>query len=1130
MFKKLRQASPIIVLIIMLIISTFYAFMTVYAADGFATKDKNWDRIKNSLASSSDETYPYNATNDITITSVGMDITYGTTRPLVTYIGEVPERETKKDNGDYIDNFAGTYSVGGTSLDCGGTHGEGDACNGVSAFDYWGFDDCTTCQANILPLNDDHNATLAQMQNVNSDSVISLRLYALSNYTSSWFENIIYAIVKFFANFGTMLISVIIGAKNINMEEIMEVLQLDKLITSFKDVFIGKDGQISAFMAFCIIMFIFAVVAYVIRYVKGGQKESSILNLISTALIGLLVIGMSMAGNLTDLGGSLSNVAAELMYATTGSLSDSSQNTANSKVFLTEIEDENNTNKVIQLQEMSFINKAYIELQICAQFNVKGIDKLNLSNLHDSDGTIAKNTLEMIGDGDFEENFGNNLGYYYWFANSSATEKTDLNATYPDTNTVAAKQKLSSMITYLQKCYNAAVEDGDTAAQNRIKDIILAFASPRGSQGIVTILIYTVVLVVLALCLFKYALNVMMSKIGLFLALMGMTIAGPLMVTNNKKLVGTGKHIMGLLVVSFIHITVYSIVFDLILYLVSAVISPDLIDLLVAAVLTILLFYFNPIIQNTLKRALENVERNVAGEYSQNKRAMKNWANTKMRNAVNSYDRKSKIVGYDENGEAIRQNNAGNRLSKLLHQAQNNVFNEGTQRQGILKINAEQNEARRREIANSNSAKRRAAEALVEKTQDKISKSATAYKKQLEFEANERKKDAYAVDEYGTTFNEENLTASELEKKREIDRLINQYNNTHFSKEQEEQDLLNDRSTIEQQLKNAQDTKNSLDNNPEASTKTKVQASMHLAKMQEKYNENQRKLDALAKEREAFDNEQRQRAEKINTNSRNLVAEIDNRVINDTLKANDLDGYSTIDEAAEHTAQNDHKDELSKAINNQITVAAIDANTKQKGKIGAESTVNREAVESLAAAEYQKKQLENNQLVSDKREAVEQSKQIVDAVMRKNNSHAGDAAVTAARMEHDKAWQEHGIKKKVEGHKTALQHTKEAKAADKANKAEGKAIYKEAKKDNGRHASHATISEQINSSMKQLETQSRQIESERASLDRARRDEMRATAAKGDANAFNVNRGATAHPEPTQRQVSPTAARREDYQ
>ena len=1109
MNKKLRLCLPVIVLSILLLISSFLSIFVVYAGNGFMDNNWDWKGYKNRIYATDTSTYPFDVLADDSetkkpvVNSIGLDIIYGKTRPIIFYNGGLPEENVTNDDGDLIDNYD-SYAIPDTTLDCGGEHGAGGLTNpgNVTAYDYWGFDDCGNCVA----MDSEGKITLNDMQNVNKDKVVSLRLYALSNCNygvMAVLANVLYFLVQGLASIANFIVDTIIKAKNIDMNSILEILQLDKLAKTFSGTFIAdsEKGTLSPFMAFAIIMFIFAIVMYVIRYVKGGNKTESLSNIIITTLCGILVIGMCLTGKIHTLGSSLSTMSERLMYSVAGSMSE--VESSGTSLFVTDIIDEERQNQVTQMQEISLINKTFIDLQICTQFGVKDIDDLLVDNLGDANGGIAKETLAYANDVDFESNFGNNLGYYYWFAHSSAKEKTDKNKTIPETNTSAIDKKLDSMMTYLQKCYN----NGNSSTQTKIQNIVLGFATPHTIVGSATMLLFAVILVLLALCTLKYALNVMFAKLGMFFALVGMTLAGPFLVTNNKKLVSIGKSILGLLVVSLLHITVYSIFFDLIIFIISSIISPKFSDLLIAAFLTGLLFYFNPIIQQTLKKMLEKTSNTVCKEYSQSARMAKQWARQKATNLKNNYDSSEKIVGYDENNNPIKQTRKGDRLSKLMNQGFNNVFNEGQSREGIFKINSDMNTERRNKEASSRGQLRKVAESKVRDVQEKINKDKEAYEKQFEFESNQRKRDTYIENKQGTTFNESLLTNDELLDKQELDNLIKSKESMIFTGDREEKDLLDEADKLKQNISNCQANVDNLSKNgaSEQSINAQKQA---LARAQMKYASNQQKLSKIQADKQQFEREKREKEEEIHKKTSNLQEKIDSRIKQDILTENGYSESKSFEEAASRQAQADNKEELSEALKSNIETAKADADEKlvSQGKIGSMKTVNKDALQSLASAEYQLRQLDQDKLVSDKSEADAITKNVVDSIARsKEFSHDVTSTKHAATayMEHDAASNKRTRGERKLAHQKARRDVNEAVSKDRELIKEGTKIELQARKDTNSLFS-TRVSEDITAAFKNLEIQERQIHKAQTDLDTSRKSFQQTTTTTNTTRRTNL--------------------------
>ena len=136
-----------------------------------------------------------------------------------------------------------------------------------------------------------------------------------------------------------------------------------------------------------------------------------------------------------------------------------------------------------------------------------------------------------IDDSDEAKEFNNNLGYYFWFANSESEKKITGNLEIPSTSTLASEAKLSSIITQLQHSYNATKS---SEVKARILDIVKGISQTTGINGFLPMLLFIGVLVALFYCLLGYGLRVLINEIMLMLSILGMSLAGVLLLTVHK--------------------------------------------------------------------------------------------------------------------------------------------------------------------------------------------------------------------------------------------------------------------------------------------------------------------------------------------------------------------------------------------------------------------------------------------------------------------------------------------------------------------------------------------------------------------------------------------------------------------
>lgn len=637
--KTSKVTRLVVLLFICSIILSSFIFTGCQRQDFSGTYDTN--------IAANNRTYPFDETGT-TIKSVGLDIVYGTKKSLVQYHGEIPYLEThNKDTEERLKEFNNNNwpVVKGTTL-FGNNNVYGRS---VPVAQYWG-------KVSFTKDKDGHikRADLEKEIYKTSD-IKSLRLYALHITYDDFFlfiGNALYLIFSTICQLAMMILSLIVAAKNIDATAILRAMKLEEASKIITKAFIWnpETKTLSAFAVICIILFISTIVGFVISYVKGTQQKITKRDIAVYALVGLLLVGAALSGRLNSIGSILSNTVSQMLY-TVASASSGSQG-----AFFTTV-DKTNQNRLLQVQEMSLVNKAYIDIQLCTQFKVGSVKDLDMEYLGDTSYFYATRTLQGInGNTNLKEEFDGNLGYYFWFANSGAVSKTKNNTTLPKTNPVSAKEKISSTINWLQTMYTI----GDDTHKARILNLMDGLASPDTMSGFARMLILGWVIIIMCLCLWRYAKDVLFAKIQMMVALLGLAVAGPLMITGKKKLVATAKDLVALIFISFIEITVYSLMFDAILYLVSALLGPNFIEMVVPLILLILLLKFNKKLNEKIHEFTSQMESSMLssnGMVYQAKRGISNWYDAKhsklTEGASNLWNNKLQKNVYDDEGNFV---------------------------------------------------------------------------------------------------------------------------------------------------------------------------------------------------------------------------------------------------------------------------------------------------------------------------------------------------------------------------------------------------------------------------------------------------------------------------------------------
>ena len=722
---KFNKKSKVMRIIVLLFICSIFSSLFIFT--GCAPKDFS-DTFDTNIAANS-RTYPYSE-SDAKVKSVSMDILYGTKKSLVQYRGEVPYDQThekigEKTSTEVIKDFKDYYSVWKTSIYSDGANAPyagffSNINNAYVPIDaYWGKNIQT-----VLPTKDDKiNKTDLENAINNRTNVTSLRLYALSNPTPEIILYIGNGVYMFFAGIcqlAMMVLSLIVAAKNIEATTFLEAMHLEKANEIITQAFIwNKDTKsLSAFTMICIILFISTVVGFAISYAKGTQSKITKRDIAVYLIVGILLIGAALTGNLYKIGSTLSNISSKLLYAVACASTDSN-------AFKIDVENTKNENKLLQSQEMSLVNKSYIDIQICTQFNVGSIKDLDMQTLGDTNFAAANFLRGKSNNIDWDQEFDKNLGYYFWFADSGAIEKTKNNATIPTTNPTSAKFKLNSLITYLQILYN----HGDASAKAKILSIMQGLVTPNTTAGFARMAILGVVIILLCLCLWRYAKDVLFAKVQMMVALLGLAIAGPLMITGKQKLVATAKDLVALIFISFIEITIHSLMFDAILYLISILLGPDFFSMVIPLILMILLFKFNKVLNEKIHAFTSNMESNMLsnnGIVHQAKRGISNWYTDKQSKVDEGIkwlqDRKRNV--YDADGNKVGETAMFAGASGFVLGALANSRKKSSESESLLKIGSDAFHARKENKATAEAKAYEDAQKRVAAIQERINNNA----------------------------------------------------------------------------------------------------------------------------------------------------------------------------------------------------------------------------------------------------------------------------------------------------------------------------------------------------------------------------------------------------------------------
>lgn len=689
MKNKIKNITQVFLFVLIGVFLFSFLWVNIHAT-GFVTQsdvNRIWTGIDNKPIEG--DSYPFNET-DIVIRTVGFDMLYGVKRALVYYTGEVPYSVTHDDDGNAYEGFEKLPTNPNAFIR------QQPANAGV----YWG------------QFSAEEGVSLRELEEINLNGIYSLRLYALENANNSWlkiFGNIFYIVQQFFAWLMSYVIRFIIIIKNINITTIMEAIHLGDLADVVFELFVGKrDGgvfKISPFAMFAIVSFVISLVGFAISYARGSKKEKSLFSdILLVAIVGICLVLTAFLGKGVSIGTVVSDLSIQLMSSVL-------EDTNATAMWRTNTNGSMSTD--LMYSEISLVNKQLIDMQICTQFGVKEIDELDLTPQNFGVGAInARAELQsykiLLGGQEHTvytannttlQGVNENLGYYFWFADSPAESLTQDHRTIPKSSH-SQSDKLSQIITYLQRCHN---ETQDENVKRHIENITLSFANPSSWGGGINLLMLIIIYGLLAYCLFRYALKIIKAKMMLLVATLAIPVGGLLMCTANKKLVKYGKGILGIYLVTFIRITVFALFFDLIIHIVGYLLSTNILILLITGILLFVMASFNATIDAAIEKALSSVERKIAPEARMAKAALSKYAQRKVNDGLEKQAQKQRVVGYDENGNPIYAAATTGLTSRLLRHTANALETNPANKKSHFKITREMNKkAKKEEIAAKN--------------------------------------------------------------------------------------------------------------------------------------------------------------------------------------------------------------------------------------------------------------------------------------------------------------------------------------------------------------------------------------------------------------------------------------------
>ena len=490
--KKVKSIQTIKTIIIFLVVTLFLNTGISFA------NSVTFDKVgifgnRNEILKNTDDTFPANKwpfnEESISISSVGIDTLYGEMKSLTKYLGEVP-KDKSEDSLTKKFRTAGSYLIDGDYrpwLDS-------------SSAGYHGLD--------ISEINGDYAYETKEWH-----------LLSLPKTSGAGVDYLLYLFMYMIYIIASLPLQLITAIKGIDIWSIFDLLDNENQVSKmFNSLFLMDQdtGIFSPFLIFMLAAFIISLV-FVILKVNKGENAFALIGrelgffILSMLIASLSIINGSSGGNKlgrlsTDLADKMSNLVA-VMSTEEGVLY--TYNTGN-------------PNKDTQETQKALLKKPTIDMIIEMQFGTK-IEKLDINE--ENFGRSVNEALEMtfnrsessynnfiVSNGSMLDgpNQVNNLGYYWWCANSSVNEKEPINDNSLQSGTPDRILYIVDFLNNVRKL--EASSDNNPIILNRVDNIMSSFNKPRYWSGILPMFLlsllslaesYSLLLIVLFLSIGK---------------------------------------------------------------------------------------------------------------------------------------------------------------------------------------------------------------------------------------------------------------------------------------------------------------------------------------------------------------------------------------------------------------------------------------------------------------------------------------------------------------------------------------------------------------------------------------------------------------------------------------------------
>jgi hypothetical protein len=560
---------------IMIIATIFTIAPVVYAAtDGFIepflTARKTVIEGKGTYSPNLSK-YPFNAEN---ITAIGFDSLYGGSRKLVSYKGEIPyylrdQFPYRYYNGEEINGRERPFSSG---------------LNGQ-----WGADKI-------------------------DDSSTDPHLWAMTQPTDSvgeFFGGLALGIINALHWISKLLVDISVTIKSIDLSAILSVFdqgsgELAKILSSIFLIDLAT-GTLSPFLVFALFMFLVSFVGLAFKVIKGDTTLKVVAQEFSIFLVALLITGMFFTPSNPA---KVSNVGIDFISALSNDLAVMSMGDAGA---VYDYQTDASLGTDTAATQKGLVGKVYIDSIIEAQFGMP-INDLYIVGPDGNAGSLctveqAERALEVtFPNGNINsmrvqtdtngQNSINNLGYYWWAANSSVYINDTVSSGLAFTSSGQTVVNLDSndRILYVVDFLSNLKEQnsGDAQLVGKVDKIMYSLVNPSYGTACANVFMSFLQNLLLAFGLFQISIFCMLGQTIIIIGSFAMVVMPAMLLFRGTR--DIARRMVWTYLLAFFRFLIGSALFNVLIVVVVLLSAQGIGGMLVGMVLSVVMAKFGPII------------------------------------------------------------------------------------------------------------------------------------------------------------------------------------------------------------------------------------------------------------------------------------------------------------------------------------------------------------------------------------------------------------------------------------------------------------------------------------------------------------------------------------------------------